>query len=102
VTEVLGLYPAWEYMQAHPFLFYANTIRNCRLHVEARADRTLKDIMEVWNSGNSSEFNLLGAYAFFFEESEYDFVMKGRHCPHVRQFHSYTQTPLSVSRLKSV
>lgn len=95
VTEVLGLYPACEYMRAHPFLFYRSTIQNCREHVEARADRTLKQIMEVWHSGYSSEFNLLGAYAFFFEEPEYDFVLKGEHCPRIRQFHSYTQNPWS-------
>jgi hypothetical protein len=67
VTEVLSLYPACEYMRAHPFLFYASTIQNCRLHVEARAGRNMREIMEAWHSGYSSEFNLLGAYAFFFE-----------------------------------
>jgi hypothetical protein len=83
VTEVLD--PACEYMRVHPFLFYTSTIRNCPLHVEARAGRNMREIMEDWHSGYSSEFNLPGAYAFFFEESEYDFVLKGAHCPHIRQ-----------------
>ncbi len=94
VTAGLGRCPPAEYMRQQPFLFYLDTIRACREEVEKRSGKTFKAFMEGFLSRHSSEFNLFGAYAWFFERERYDFVSTTEApVSRVRTFHSWTQTP---------
>lgn len=97
--ELLGILPQHEYMRRHPFFFWRSTIESMRKHIEKRAGVPLMDLLRRYHSGQMSEFNFMGAYAFAFERDQYDFQESdGKGDNIIHQFHSWSQDPNTQER----
>jgi hypothetical protein len=92
--SLIDYYPEHEFMRRHPFFFYRNSVTNLRKHIEHNAGTALEPAMRQFNSGQISEFNLMGAFCYNFERGRYYFTDTHEAPPQlIRQFHSWSQDP---------
>lgn len=92
--QLIGYYPEHEFMRRHPFFFYRDSVTKLRRHIEHNAGSPLEGAMRQFQSGQISEFNLMGAYCYRNENDRYSFIDTHEAPPQIiRQFHSWSQDP---------
>ena len=85
VDDIFNRDVRYEFMRRHPFIFHLSTLRN----LSAWLGSDLKDF--VMKRNRFSEFNVIGAYAYYYEPDRYIFLDTDNWTytkPLVRQFWS--------------
>src|SRR6476660_1387011 len=96
IGTVLHLLAEHEYMRRHPFLFYRDHIRDVRERIESIMNKPLYEVMQGFNSGYFSEFNLFAAYCRDRHPEEYFWQdIWSAQPPIIHQFHSHSQSALA-------
>ena len=94
IANTLKLLTEYEYMRQHPFLFYRDHIRDCREKIESVCNKPLLEVMQEYDSGYFSEFNLFAAYCRDKHPDMYHWQHWTLAYPLIiRQFHSHSESP---------
>lgn len=93
-----------EFMCRHLFCYRRDTLGNFEKWFHKNHQKGLLD--HILSAGTFSEFNALGAFAFYHEREKYDFVSTDGEWkyvePQVKQYHSYTEFEKAQPEIKKL
>lgn len=63
-----------EFMRQHPFIYLSSTVQATCDHIEILHKKSITDYILEQEGRHFSEFNAIGAYAYYFERDKYRFI----------------------------
>jgi hypothetical protein len=100
IKEGTGIWAAYETMRHHPFMYFREDFAGARNLIQKTTGLSTRAWLEKWSAehqeGLLSEFNLMGAYCLNADRPYVVLPTILWDDQKIRQFHSWSQTPLSV------